>query len=98
LPWHDHNIHQNIREEFGANVVFFSMRYFGFAGWLIPITLFIISHMFFAPKIKPLNKGRIGVLIVMFVGATELLEYVQAYCIPPETFLKYSDSRLIANQ
>ncbi|MDR2628443.1 MAG: DNA translocase FtsK 4TM domain-containing protein [Puniceicoccales bacterium] len=87
---------QNIVGEFGANVVFFSMRYFGFAAWLIPITLFIISHMLFVPETKPLNKGRVIALAMMFASATGLLEYVQRYCLSTETFLRLSHNKFSA--
>ncbi|MDR2603060.1 MAG: DNA translocase FtsK, partial [Puniceicoccales bacterium] len=87
---------QNIVGEFGANVVFFSMRYFGFAAWLIPITLFIISHMLFMPETKPLNKGRITALVMMFASATGFLEYVQRYYLSTETFLRFSNNKFSA--
>ncbi|MDR1890715.1 MAG: DNA translocase FtsK [Puniceicoccales bacterium] len=89
-------VDQNIVGEFGANVVFFSMRYFGFAAWLIPIVLFIISHMLFRPEIKPLNRGRTVALVMMFVGATGLLEYIQRYYLSTETFLKFSNNKFSA--
>ncbi|MDR2779021.1 MAG: DNA translocase FtsK [Puniceicoccales bacterium] len=92
----DQIIDQNIVGGFGANVVFFSMRYFGFAAWLIPITLFIISHMLFRPEKKPLNRGRIVALVMMFVSATGLLEYVQRYYLSTEAFLKFSNNKFSA--
>ncbi|MDR1413765.1 MAG: DNA translocase FtsK 4TM domain-containing protein [Puniceicoccales bacterium] len=87
---------ENIFGEFGANVVFFGMRYLGFAAWLLPISLFMIACMLFRPEAKPLNKGRVFSLLMMFASAAGFLEYIHGNLLSAENFLKFSGNKFSA--
>ncbi|MDR1401851.1 MAG: DNA translocase FtsK 4TM domain-containing protein [Puniceicoccales bacterium] len=87
---------ENIFGEFGSNVVFFGMRYLGFAAWLIPINLFMIACMLLRPATNPLNKGRVFAFFMMFVSAAGLLEYIEGGWMSRELFLKFSGNKFSA--
>lgn len=89
----DLDMGENIFGEFGANIVFHSMRYLGLAAWLLPLSLLMVAGMLFRPETKPLNGGRILAIVAMFIGATGFLEYIHGNCMSPESFLKFSNNR-----
>jgi S-DNA-T family DNA segregation ATPase FtsK/SpoIIIE len=90
---HDPHGSANIFGDFGANFVFFAMRYFGFAAWLLPFCLFMVAGMLFRSETKPLNAGRIVAITAMLIGASGFLEYVQGRYMSTDEFLKFSANK-----
>ncbi|MDR1433232.1 MAG: DNA translocase FtsK 4TM domain-containing protein [Puniceicoccales bacterium] len=94
---YDPDIGENIFGEFGANIVFYAMRYLGLAAWLLPLSLLMVAGMLFRPETKPLNAGRLLAIAAMLIGAAGVLEYVHGNCMSQETFLGISGNRFSAH-
>ncbi len=89
-------IAENLIGEFGAYTTFYSIRYIGFAYWLLPIGCFWIAYIFIRPKTRILNKKRIFSMIIMIITLSGLLEFVQQYFMSAEGFLKFSGNKYSA--
>lgn len=87
---------RNIFGEFGANFVFFAMRYFGASAWLIPLIVAMISFMLFWPSVRPMNKRRILAISLMLISAAGLCDYVQKCWLTTDQFLKFSENKFSA--
>ncbi len=86
-------INENLVGEFGAYTTFYSIRYLGFAYWLLPAIFFWISYIFLRPQTRLLNKRRLFAIFLLIISASGLLEFIQQHLMSAETFLKFSDNK-----
>ncbi|MDR2737924.1 MAG: DNA translocase FtsK 4TM domain-containing protein [Puniceicoccales bacterium] len=90
---YDPFVRENIFGEFGSSVVFLSMRYFGFAAWLLPIGLIAGAYSLFSPRLRVVDVGRTVAFLIMLVSAAGFLEFLQGNCMSAEYFLRISKNK-----
>lgn len=86
-------VNENLVGEFGAYTAFYSIRYLGFAYWLLPASFFWTAYIFLRPNLRLLNKKRLLATITLFISAVGLLEFFQQHFMDAQTFLEFSDNK-----
>ena len=92
----DADSRQNILGSFGANAVFFSFRYFGMAGWLIPVALLYSGAVLMRSRRRFFDIYRALSFLLVWSSMAAILDYVQWKFMTYESFLQFSNNQLSA--
>ncbi|MDE6432531.1 MAG: DNA translocase FtsK 4TM domain-containing protein [Opitutales bacterium] len=86
-------VNENLVGEFGAYTTFYSIRYIGFAYWLLPFCFIWSAYILVRPQTRLLNKRRLLAMTTLLISSIGLLEFVQQHFMSAETFLQFSDNK-----